>query len=104
MTYKQDLLNNQIDMYESHKPNDESFLEVFQELSEEIDTIDKRISNNDSDETLDVLNEFNKTWFPDSIDLKDQYNYRQLIEDTDKHLKSFKDERTRKIKEYIDKY
>lgn len=80
-----DLLNRQIDMYDNHKPNDESFLEVHIELNEEIKYIDNMIAN-ECDGVLNKLNEFNELWFPDSIEQVDQEKYRQLIIETYKYI------------------
>lgn len=77
-----DLFYELQEIYEDYKPNDESFLEEYPDLVEQMDALDKLNPKTESEakKMIEPLYDFVCEWFPDSVDEEEQERIQQILE------------------------
>lgn len=78
----ENIYNELLDLFYDYQPNDESFLEAYPELAEEMEAIENR-KVKDSQQYADAILElcdFLNEWFPDSVDEEEQERVREAID------------------------
>lgn len=84
-----DLFYELQEIYEDYKPNDESFLEEYPDLVEQMDALDKLNPKTESEakKMIEPLYDFVCEWFPDSVDEEEQERIQQILEQARRLMK-----------------